>query len=91
MKAIRNKKTGRLLSFDVETYETWEYGVTEEVRTIKKFLALSDSKFGHNIFVTTDSSLLEDLLKSGKTTYPNIRIYDVELTDLEIVNLTIEN
>lgn len=85
-KAIRNKKTGRLLSFEIEKYETWEYGGTESLRITNTYLRLYDSEFEGEIYVTTSLDSVEKLVKNKSIPFPDVRI-DGALTDLEIVFL----
>lgn len=74
MYAIRNKKTGKLLTVQpkVNGFNHWMPFRDESISTIVKFLELSED--WHVIFVTADEELLEDLLKEGKSTYPHVEI-----------------
>lgn len=94
MQALRNKKTGRLLVLDVQAHTYEEFGVSEYLTSIRKYLELRDSEYNGTVFVTSEQGVIEDLLKEGKCTYPDIRIdfgwnkTKFELSDLEVVVLT---
>lgn len=94
--ALRNKKTGRLLIAETKaeqhsSWMSWE----GETNTIHKYLELKDSEYLSVVFVTNQEGVIEDLLKDGKTIYPNIIIdfgcgktlfalHDLEPVPLEI-------
>jgi hypothetical protein len=63
MQALRNKKTGRLLTLEVEAHTYEERGITEYVTSIRKYLELRDSEYNGTVFVTNQEGVIEDLLK----------------------------
>ena len=95
MFALRNKKTGRLLTIEpnIEQYEDcggWDITWRTYNRAI---LNLKDSNYDGVVFVTNDESVIKSLLADGKTTDP-YHIYIIRngfdrfnLTDLQIVKL----
>jgi hypothetical protein len=90
MYAILNKTTGLLLSATVDVEERWydyEHSFKHAV------IELRDSKCdSDHIFVTKDRSMLEKLVKTGKSSdceYSDVYICDLrQLENLEIVDVT---